>query len=354
MAKKQLHLLKYGLRIVKYILLLFIIFILIQLIRPTWTPNIKGENSISELRKVEINGENLQILIRGEDKNNPVVIFVHGGPGCSEIPYVRKYQDLLEKDFTIVHYDQRGSGKSYQFGHDYADVTAGTHVDDLIEITRYVKEYLKQDQVILIGHSYGTYIATLAASQAPEEYVAYVGIGQMSNTIESELDTLYRCMEQAKITKNNENYSELQSLEEQIKKGERIVPRQYVRKYGMAARLIDENWDYLKGFLFGKEYNLLDTIRYSTAILKYQDQLIKEALDNPITELVTTLDLPVYFVMGVYDGMTSPKVAESYLYSLKGSGEKIMVLFEQSAHYPQFEEKDKFYEWMKDTFLYNK
>ena len=58
--------------------------------------------------------------------------------------------------------------------------------------------------------------------------------------------------------------------------------------------------------------------------------------------------------MGVYDGMTSPKVAESYLYSLKGSGEKIMVLFEQSAHYPQFEEKDKFYEWMKDTFLYNK
>jgi len=54
-------------------------------------------------------------MIRGHDKNNPVIIFVHGGPGSSEIPYAKKYQDLLEKNFTVVNYDQRVSGKSYHF-----------------------------------------------------------------------------------------------------------------------------------------------------------------------------------------------------------------------------------------------
>ncbi len=54
-------------------------------------------------------------MMRGYDKNNPVVIFVHGGPGCPEIPYVTKYQDILEKNFTVVQYDQRGTGKSFHF-----------------------------------------------------------------------------------------------------------------------------------------------------------------------------------------------------------------------------------------------
>ena len=67
---------------------------------------------------------------------------VHGGPCCSEIPYVRKYQNLLEQNFTIVHYDQRGSGKSYDFGTDYSDVYANTHVEDLTIMYKWRKLYL--------------------------------------------------------------------------------------------------------------------------------------------------------------------------------------------------------------------
>ncbi len=147
------------------------VFLLIRFICPTWTPKINGSNSISELRSVSINGTDLTVLIRGEDKNNPVLIFVHGGPCCSEIPYVRKYQGELEKDFTIVHYDQRGSGRSYKAGQDYSDVTARTHVDDLIALTEYVEDYLNKDKVILLGHSFGTYIATQAAAQRHESWL---------------------------------------------------------------------------------------------------------------------------------------------------------------------------------------
>ena len=78
-------------------------------------------------------------MMRGANRNNPIIIFVHGGPGCSEIPYVRKYQDILEEHFTIVHYDQRGSGKSYQFFEDYSTISSDQHVEDLLALTDYVK-----------------------------------------------------------------------------------------------------------------------------------------------------------------------------------------------------------------------
>lgn len=336
--------------IIKWFGIVLLLLIIIGLCFPTWTPKISNENSISELRKVEVNGTLLEIMIRGKNRDNPVIIFVHGGPCCSEIPYVRKYQDLLEQDFTIVHYDQRGSGKSFDFGADYANVTAATHVEDLIALTEYIEEYLQQEQVILLGHSYGTYIATMAAANAPELYSAYVGIGQMSDTINSELDSLKKCITAAEAEGNTEDVTYLSGLENSITHGEGITPREYVRKYGFAARNIDENVDYLQGFILGSEYNLFDAIRFYTASIKYQDSLVMEALNNPISDIVTEIDVPVYFVMGKYDCMTSPEAADKYLNELEGKATQELVIFENSAHYPQFEEKEEFYNWMCGIF----
>jgi pimeloyl-ACP methyl ester carboxylesterase len=319
-------------------------------ILPTWTPSIKGEQSISELRRVSINGTELAIMIRGHDRNNPAVLFVHGGPCCSEIPYVRKYQKQLERDFAIIHYDQRGSGKSYEFGADYSQLTAAAHVSDLIALSEYVKDYLGKEQLLLVGHSYGTYLAAMAASQRPDLYGAYIGIGQMADTCESEIITLKKCIAAAEQAKNEKDIEALKKLEPSVSKSEAILPRTYVRKYGFAARNMNEAADYRAGFLFNPEYNLADVIRFHTASTKYQSPLAMEALQNPISGLVTKLDLPVWFVMGKYDGMTAPEAAERYLCHLSGVGTKEFLLFENSAHYPHFEENDRFCRWMKATF----
>jgi len=324
------------------------ILLVLGLIFPTWTPSIQGERSISRLEQVQINGAGHEVMIRGKDVRNPILIFVHGGPGCSEIPYVRKYQQLLEEHFTIVHYDQRGSGKSYHFGEDYTKVSTDVLVDDLLALTDYAAEKLGQKKVLLIGHSFGTYIGMKAAAKSPERFSAYIGIGQVADQVQSELDGWEFVLEQAKRAGNAKDVKRLELLHDSIAGGSQLTPRGMVRKYGGAARLIDDNMDYYKGFLLQPEYNLLDVIRFLRGVSITQQPLLKEEAAHPLASLVTSLEIPCYFVMGRYDYMTSARAAKSYMDTLEAP-EKHFVLFEQSAHYPQFEEKEHFAEWLSQT-----
>lgn len=288
-------------------------------------------------------------MIRGQDKSNPVVIFIHGGPGVSEIPYVTKYQDLLEKNFTVVRYDQRASGKSYHFGEDYSNLSTDLLLKDLLALTDYISNRFNQKKVILVGHSFGTYIGIQAARQAPEKYEAYIGIGQMAKTLDSELDGLNFTIDQAKLSGSTTDVEYLQGLTEKVQSGDMLTPRHYVRKYGGAARLIDANADMENGLLFGPEYNLLDRIRYNRGVSYVQEILIGQAMEKPLPTIVTKLDLPVYFIMGQYDYMTSTKSAKAYFDQIDAN-KKEFITYDQSAHYPQFEEKEKFAKWMVDSF----
>ncbi|MCJ8008156.1 alpha/beta fold hydrolase [Lederbergia wuyishanensis] len=335
----------------KLIVICIFIFslVLISFVLPTWTPNIKGKNSISTLEQVEINGTKLEVMIRGKDRSNPIIIFVHGGPGCSEIPYVRKYQDLLEENFTIVHYDQRGSGKSYHFFEDYSDLSTDLHVDDLLELTEHIKELLGQEKVILIGHSFGTYIGMKAASKAPDKFSMYIGIGQVSNTVQSELDSLNYTINQATLAGNQKDANKLENLRISIENGDVLTPRNLVRKYGGAARLINDNMDYYLGFLFSSEYNFLDVVRYIKGVSLSQKILIPEERKLDITSIVDKLEIPCFIVMGNYDYMTSVNAARTYFNEIEAPV-KDFVIFDESAHYPQFEQKELFADWLNKTW----
>ncbi|WP_314587455.1 alpha/beta hydrolase [Paenibacillus terrigena] len=327
-----------------------LLVLLLALFFPTWTPSIQGDNSISALEQVEINGSRHEVMIRSKDKKNPIILFVHGGPGCSEIPYARKYQDALENKFTVVNYDQRASGKSYHFGEDYSNLSSDLLVKDLLAMTDYISERLGKKKVILIGHSYGTYLGMQAAYRAPDKYEAYIGIGQMGDTVESEMDSLNYVIGQAQAAGNTEDVVYLQGLTEQIRQGEAFTPRNLVVKYGGASRLIDNPDCDMIGMLFSSEYNVLDVIRYNLGVSYSQNVLVKEVLKKPLSSIVTRLDIPFYFVMGDYDYETSSHAARSYFDRIEAD-HKEFIAFEQSAHYPQFEEKDRFYQWMCDTFI---
>ncbi|WP_338708569.1 alpha/beta hydrolase [Paenibacillus amylolyticus] len=333
----------------KYSILSIILMVIVALIFPTWTPKIKGENSISMLEQVEINGTGHEVMIRGVDRTNPILIFVHGGPGCSEIPYVRKYQKELEQHFTVVHYDQRGSGKSYHFFEDYSNLTTDVLVDDLLAVRDYVSKELGQEKVILIGHSFGTYIGMKAAAKAPTQFHAYIGIGQMANTLQSELESLEYTYEQAKQAGNAEDVKKLELIRSSIEQGKELTPRILLQKYGGAARLINENRDYISGFLLNPEYNGLDMIRFYSGMFSSQDILLREAFYQNLPDIVDHLEIPTYFVTGKYDYMTTANAARDY-FDVLDAPIKDFIVFNESAHYPQFEEKEKFVKWLNELF----
>lgn len=322
--------------------------ILIGLFFPTWTPAIKSKNSVRVFEQVAINGAKHQLMIRGVDENNPIIIFVHGGPGYSEIPYVRKYQDILEEKFIVVHYDQRKTGKSYHFFEDYSNLSTELLTNDLIELTKYIRERFGEDKVLLAGHSFGSYIGMMAAAKAPENYIAYIGIGQVSNFRESDLDALEYCLNEATKAGAKDDIQRLEIIKEQFEHGDAILPRKYIEKYSGGSRLTDEHGDLNKGFLMNPEYNLLDIIRFKLGI-KNNIVIVREILEEPLPSIVKRLEIPVYFHMGQYDYKTSAKAAKNYFDSIIAP-EKEFILYQQSAHYPQFEEEKKFADWLIKKF----
>lgn len=314
----------------------------------SWTWKIKGDNAISEIRDVKINGTEHSFLIRGTNRNNPVVLFVHGGPGCSEIPYVVKYQKRLENYFTIVHYDQRGSGKSYHRKEDYSDLTVPKLMEDLKCIITYVCEELAKDKIILAGHSFGTDIALRTAAVFPDKIMAYMGIGQMAYTALSEKEGLAYCLKKAKKSHRLKDYAALLRMRDQIETGRGAVPRSYIRRYGGAARQINDNGDYLLALLLRPEYSIIDAVKFVKGLSTAQR--LYGTAEGETAEAVRELQMPCYFLQGRYDHMTSTRIAKKFFDEIKAP-EKEFVVFEKSAHFPQFEEKEKFMEWMCSKFI---
>lgn len=316
----------------------------------TWTPAIKGyENSISTLGQVPINGTNHAVMIRGNDKNNPVIIFVHGGPGTTEIPYVRKYQDLLEQNFTIVHYDERATGKSYHFLEDYSNLSINLLAEDLIALTDYIIQKLNTSKIILAGHSFGTVIGIKAANLAPQKYLAYIGIGQIGDFWSRELESLEFCLDQAIEQGNFQDIKEIESYRKNVIDHQTSFPRKFTRKYGGVSRLINDASDIVSGLLLSPEYNFLDAIRFGKGRSISNKILWTELMQTNLPNEVSELKIPCYFVMGKHDYLTPVKSAKDYYDSIKAPY-KEFIIFEQSAHYPHFEEKEKFYDFVNELY----
>ncbi|GGD14282.1 alpha/beta fold hydrolase [Pontibacillus salipaludis] len=336
-------------KIVKWFGGIFTLVILVALFFPTWTTHIEEENSISTLEQVEINGTGHEIMIRGRDRGNPVLIFVHGGPGSSEITYADSYQKDLEDKFTVVNYDQRATGKSYHFFEDYSNLTSSLLVKDLLALTDYVSNRLNQEKVILVAHSYGTYIAMQAAAKAPGKFTAYVGIGQMSDLVRSEVESWNFVLREAKEAGDQKVVESLIDQKVPIYNGDQVTPRSYVMKYGGATRQMENPDTGLFSKMWSSEYNLLDVIRYRRGISTSQEALIPGVFESPLPSVINKLEIPFYFIMGDYDYQTSSKAAKEYFDTIEAK-DKTFLRFEQSAHYPHMEEKRKFQEWINSTF----
>ena len=136
---------------------------------------------IESLEPVKINGIDQWLLIRGNDETNPILLYLHGGPGHSLIPFAHVATDKLVDKFIVVYWDQRGTGLSYNDKIPPETMNISQFIDDTKTVTEYLKKKFGKEKIYLLGHSWGSMLGTLTVDKYPEDYVAYIGVGQVVN-----------------------------------------------------------------------------------------------------------------------------------------------------------------------------
>jgi pimeloyl-ACP methyl ester carboxylesterase len=156
-------------------------------------------NGIDEAMFVSLGGINQWITIRGQNRDNPVVLFLHGGPGTPTNLLDFSMAAAWTPSFTLAQWDQRGAGKTFgSGGTSAADMTVDRMTQDGIELAQFLRAHLHKNKIIIIGHSWGAILGIHMAKIRPDLFYAYVGAGQVVNAQENEAVNYARVLNKEK------------------------------------------------------------------------------------------------------------------------------------------------------------
>lgn len=305
------------------------------------------ENNISELIQVELNGRKQSISIRGTDKSKPVLLFLAGGPGGTQLAAVRYELGELEKHFVMVGWDQPGAGKSYN-ALDIKDITVETYVQDGYKLTEYLLERFGKEKIYLVGESWGSALGIFMIERHPELFYAFIGTGQMVDFAETERIDYEKAIKIAKEKKDNNILKKLEANGVPPYYGKDVtwksaVYLNYLNKFMSAnPEIHNPGFNTLRD-IFSSEYGIFDKINYARGIINTFNHVYQQLYDIDLRKDYTKLSVPVYFFIGRHDVNAPPSLVEDYFTVLEAP-EKEIVWFEYSGHNPWINENKRFVE----------
>lgn len=317
------------------------------------------EGSIASLEKIRLGGVSQWLVIRGHDTSNPVLLFLSGGPGASELGRVRYFSEPLEAHFTLVVWEQRGCGKSFPSINPREAVTVEQYISDIIELSEYLKERFDQDKIYLLGHSWGTIIGLRAAQARPDLFYAYIGAAQMVNVRETDQIIYRHLLEYARTTGDSKFENRLLELGEPPYFSNNPV-MQYkdvlARDYGIFQVPHIKSQAFLQhGDLFARmvrtsEYTFWDKINFVRGMISTFNLVYPQLQTFDFREDTPQLELPVYLLLGRHDSNATPEIAEDYFEKLQAPLKRLYY-FEDSGHDMIFQETEKFHDLLVNTVL---
>ena len=293
------------------------------------------------------------VLVRGPRANAPILLKIHGGPGQAEIPTIHMNAQL-EQHFLVVEWDQRGAGKSAAAIEPHAAMTLDQIVNDSIELTERLVDEFGPRPVILLGHSWGSLVGVLATHRRPDLYAAFVSTGQIAAFADGQKIAHEFVVAEAQRRGNTSAAAELAA----------IAPPPYFGATGIAAwmkcvRWLDEFgavWHQPKKFrpirwmIASPEYSWSEKLRFTKAAIGSFELLYDDLVRADLNKSCPDLAVPVFMAVGRHDRMAPPECAERYFDALTAP-HKEWRWFEESGHFPQWEQADEFHQFIVDTVL---
>jgi len=318
---------------------------------PATTPEVAGENPIAALESVELGGVEQWLLVRGRDRSKPVLLFLHGGPGSAFIGLARQFSSRLEDDFVVVHWDQRGAGKSCSASVPDESLKLEQYLADTLELVRLLQDRFGVEKIYLLGHSWGSVLGVITAQRHPELLHAYIGLGQVVNMRRNEEISYDFVVEQARAEGNQDALDALAKIHPPYQSaGELGAQRRWLGHYrgdyyagGMLPRLAG-------ALLLAPEYTLRDKLAYFPCMLNSIDHAWGDIQSVDFLADVEQLDVPIYFFTGSHDYNTPFELVEQWAAQLQAPHVEI-VWFENSAHMACLEEPQRFQDELIDRVL---
>ena len=321
------------------------ILVVAGLLAISWTPKIRTPNGIAEMKYFDINGWKEWALIRGVDKiHNPLIFVVHGGPGMPANGYLRLQNSILEKYYTVVYWEQRGAGYSWDPKLKASDMSVDQFVSDLHELVGAVEaEIGAKPPVYILAFSWGTIVGLKFVQKYPELVHEYIGVGQVTNDARAETISRDYTLQKARADGNQKAIDELEAIGLPPYDYEKVVIKSdWARHYGAYSPRKSESvvMHYLK-MLRAPEYKWPYLIKLNNgayfSLRVLQDEIAHTNLFVEIPEV----KVPVVFIEGKYDFEVPSSVAEEYYKVLKAP-KKSFYYFDDSGHSVQQDEPEKF------------
>jgi pimeloyl-ACP methyl ester carboxylesterase len=308
---------------------------------------IVSPDGIDELREVRIGGIAQWISVRGHDRRNPILLFIHGGPASTEMPVSWLYQSAWEDYFTVVQWDQRGAGKTY-VANDPKTVEPTVEGDRMIadaeEMVAWLRSNYHKRKIFVLGHSWGSILGLEVARRHPDWLHAYIGMGQIIDGVEGERIGYAWALAQARADHNDKAVQQLEAIapyprpDGSVSVEQIIAQRDWVIHYG-GLTWGRADFDYAQDAAklspddSRKELNPEDGIGESLG------RLLPTMMRYDVRN-VRRIDCPVFIFAGAHDYETPSQLAIRWLARLRAP-RKGLVRFENSAHMMELEEPGK-------------
>ena len=307
-------------------------------------------------KRVVLGGVEQAIHVWGTKRENPVVLFLHGGPGVpNRHGMAKNHMDLLD-DFTIVAWDQRGTGGSY-FGCDPKSLTLEQLICDCGELIDHLCTLLGKKKLFLLGASWGTELGTFVCQQYPAKVAGYIGYGQVVNGIENENVSYAFALEEAKKANCAEDIAQLEQIGPPVDGQYKPVfeglmtQRRIMKKYGGHST---KKGGYFSGtvipILTSPELSLRDKIGTAKGYKVCLSAMWPTIVHYDFVKDCGPFQMPYYIFQGRLDRNTPASLVQEYYDSIQAP-DKDLVWFEHSAHGPMGEEPEKFKTLMREKFL---